>query len=185
MYRWCFGTGLIRTRLPHQLILAIGCIHFDVDVDRLTHRLQIGRVGGEAVYDVPLHHRAEDDLTLGLPASRNPHLVGVDGHGETKHDDVCVGEALREVDVKVLCPRSVGEVQVPRRVVEMRVGEPGGGVLRRVVAREGIVFGDAEPRGSGDPNFAGVSLGSRELRVISDPIEVYLIPKFDGNNCST
>ena len=67
----------------------------------------------------------------------------------------------------------------------MRVREPGGGVLRRVVAREGIVSGDAEPCGGGDPNFAGVSLGSRELRVIGDPIEVDLIPKFDVNNCST
>ena len=123
--------------------------------------MQVPVVGGEEVDDSPLHHRAEDDLAVGLAAARQAHLVGIDGHGKVALDDVGVGEAVRELDVKVIRPRGVGEVEVarPGGVAKRRVRLPRGGVLRRVVAREGVVVGDAEPRGRGHPDFARVALG--------------------------
>ena len=190
VHRLCLWTGLIHTlRGPHKLILAVCRDHFDREVQWVPHRLQVVLVivRREAIDLVPGHHRAEDDLALGLPAARDAHPVGVDGHGEAELDDVCVGEALREVDVEVGGPRGVGEVEVrvPGGVGELRVGEPGGHVLGGVVAGEGVLIRKAEPRGSGDPDLSRIPLASRELRVVSDSIEVDPIPKFDGNNCIT
>ena len=192
VHRRCFLAGPIRIaplRVPHKLVLAVGRDHFDPEVQWVPHRLQVVLVHGRGeVHDlVPRHHRAEDDLSLGLPAARDAHPVGVDGHGEAELYDVGVGEALREVDVKVGGPRGVGEVEVhvPGGVGNLWVGEPGGNILGGVVAGEGVLIRKTEPRGGGDPDLSRIPLASRELRVKSDSIEVDPIPKFDGNNCVT